>query len=504
MSDVVVGLDLGTSGLKAVAVDAREGLIAVAAHTYPTLREAAGQAEQDPADWTAAVATAVRELAAAAPPDRWRAIGLSAMIPTLVTLDREGHANGPAVTWEDARAEQDGVRLRDALGPTRAYEATGQWIDGRYLLPMFARLCRDEPGRASPTARLAGAKDHLFAWLTGDLVTDPSTAAGFGCLDLAAGRWWEPAVAMAGVALPGRSAPGRPELPRIEPSSFVAPLSSQRAGELDLPEGLPVCLGAADSVAGAVGLGCERPGSVAYVAGTSTVILGLAARPVADPQRRYLVTPMHHDGAWGLEMDLLATGASARWLAELMGLPDEAALHELAAKSVPGADGLTFLPYLGVGEQGALWDPDLRGAIAGMTLAHRRQDVARALLDGIALETRRCLAVLDDAGAATGEIHAGGPAAASAAFRQVLADATGRAVLWTSPAADSPSAIGAARLAADAIGLQLSGPPGDGAERTEPAPNSDRLWLDLWERHERTRSALGARREPGEAGRQAT
>lgn len=138
--DVWVGLDLGTSGLKGVAVGPDGRVLARAASRYPTHRPEPGAAEQDPADWMSAVELVVAQLRGEVEAARWAGIGLSAMLPTLVLADVEGAAVGRAITWEDARAEPQGDVLRERIGAATLYRRTGQWVDGRYLVPMHQRL----------------------------------------------------------------------------------------------------------------------------------------------------------------------------------------------------------------------------------------------------------------------------------------------------------------------------------------------------------------------------
>ncbi|HEY1615962.1 MAG TPA: FGGY family carbohydrate kinase, partial [Streptosporangiaceae bacterium] len=379
-----IGLDLGTSGLKAVALAADGRVLGRAAAAYPTARPQDGACEQDPADWLAAGAAALAQLGSAVPTWRWRGIGLSAMIPTLVTLDAVAEPTGPAITWQDSRADNDGEAFRERFVADRLYRLTGQWVDGRYLLPMFARLVRAEPARAAATATIASAKDYLFGWLTGTIATDPSTAAGYGCYELAAGSWHPPARdAALGAGAPVRPtgrwpalpASPRPALPPVLPSAATRPLRAELASALGCPQ-LPVCLGAADSVLGALGLGVREPGQVAYIAGTSNVIMGVTGELVLDPGHRFLVTPLAEPGRWGVEMDLLATGSAIGWLSGLLGVPDgPAAITALAAGTDPRAAPVV-LPFLSPGEQGALWDPRLHGAITGLTLRHGREHLA--------------------------------------------------------------------------------------------------------------------------------
>ena len=301
-----------------------------------------------------------------------------------------------------------------------------------------------------------------------------------------------------------------------------------------------MCVGAADSALGALGLGARAPGQVAYVAGTSTVILGVAGQPRLDPQHRFLVTPLAEPDLWGQEMDLLATGSALRWLAGLLGTDeegnalDEAGVIGLAAQVDPG-EAPVVLPYLSPGEQGALWDPALSGTVTGLTLGHDRRHLARGLVNGIVLESRRCLDILAAAGQpGSGQPGVGqhgvgqhgvgqhgadllvaGGSAEAAAFRADLADATGRRVIMPSGhGADSAarsadfSALGAAMVAARAAGCPLPGgreasgrpggreasgrPGGPGVPGliTDPDPGRAALWDRLWAEHERSRRAI--------------
>jgi sugar (pentulose or hexulose) kinase len=418
------------------------------------------------------------------------------MIPTLVTLGRRGEPTGPAITWQDSRADDLGDEFRARCGAAELYRLTGQWVDGRYLLPMFGRIADADPGRAAATSAIASAKDYLFGWLTGELATDPSTATGYGCYELETGRWNTAVLAMAG--LQGRPAElanaglphDRPRLPAVRPSATWRPLQAAALARLSCPS-IPVVLGAADSVLGALGLGVREPGQVAYIAGTSTVILGITDRLVLDPGHRFLVTPLAGPGRWGVEMDLLATGGAITWLAGLLGGDlTPAGLVELAAATDPSRAPI-LLPYLSPGEQGALWDPMLRGAIVGLDVSHRREHLARALVNGIILESRRCLAVLDQAGGFDGAVEVAGGSAVGASFRADLADATRRMVSVPRDADTYSSARGAALLAARAVEGDW---PGDAfpaaGPAIEPGESRARLWDELWDAHESARRRL--------------
>jgi sugar (pentulose or hexulose) kinase len=398
------------------------------------------------------------------------------MIPTLVVLDGAGCPVGPAITWEDARAEVEGARLSEAVGARRLYELTGQRVDGRYLLPMVSRVMATSPDNLTDGAFFAGAKDYLFQFLSGDLATDPSTATGYGCFGLDSGDWLGDIVDAMGLA--GET----PRLPPVEPSLMWRPLCPAAALALGLPSGLPVCLGAADSVLGALGCGARNDGDIAYLSGTSTVIIGVSTQPLRDPAGRWLVTPLA-DAAWGLEMDLLSTGSAVAWLAATLGLAAEEDVLGLAL-GVDHAQAPIFLPYLAPGEQGALWDADLSGAIIGLDLGHGPAHLARALLNGIVVESRRCLAALDTV-LPSGDVHLAGRGVVTEPWRSDIADASGRSVRFDGHRAGDHSALGAALVAAQSVdGLSLLPVPTEPGWVAQPAPGRKTVWELLAASHD--------------------
>ncbi len=480
--DVFVGLDLGTSGLKAVALGADGDVIARADARYPTESPAAGAYEQDPRAWARACIEALATVSAAVGESgSIRALGLSAMIPTLVVADRQARPLAPAITWQDSRAESHGARLSDGAGADEIYRLTGQWLDGRYLLPMYLGLLSrtDQHGEI---ALLLGAKDWLLAWLTSEVATDPSTATGVGAYRLDTGQWHQPLLDLAA----DLSGAPLPALPPVVPSETAFPLRREVARECGLPAGIPVCVGGADSVLGAFGLGAA-PGDVAYIAGTSTAIIGIADDWGPDPMHRYIGTPLAGMEGIGMEMDLLATGSSARWLAGLLRLDDENELADLAA-DVPVDEAPTFLPYLAPGEQGALWDPRLTGAVSGLSLSTKPSHMARGLLTGIVVESKRCLEILQEQDI-NGPVLVAGGASNDPRFRTELADACHRVVHAPAQGGTDYSAAGAARIAAIAVGERIARPPSE-QEQIHPDPGRREMWDRVCARHDAIRLAL--------------
>ncbi len=483
---LAIGIDLGTSGVKLVAIDDEGRVVARASRSYPTDRPEPDSAEQRVDAWLAACDEAATELGRLAAPDRWEVIGLSAMLPTLVSLDDSLTSRWPALTWEDGRAEPHGRAIADVIGDDRLYRSTGQRFDGRYLLAMHDRRAR--LGGFENAVWAVGAKDYLFFQLTGALVTDPSTAAGYGAYDLHTQSWDGAVLAAA----------SDPAVPPVVPSSHHRGLLDEPAARWGARAGIPVVVGAADSVLGAYGLDVA-PSAIAYIAGTSNVVLARSSTPRPDADGRYLVTPMADDG-YGLEMDLMSTGSALAWLADLLGVDGGAAAVVDLASTADLETSPLVLPYLSPGEQGALWDPELVGAVEGMTLRTTRGELARGLLAGIVLESRRCIFAIEESGAfgesgttgdggvERGPIAVTGSGGASAVFRQDLADATGRIVTFD-PSERDHSALGAALFAArSALGWNAR-PESAARVTSHPEPARAEIWAARFERHERLRLA---------------
>jgi sugar (pentulose or hexulose) kinase len=462
-SALKLGIDLGTSAVKAAVIDSSGNVLASGESAYPTYSELPGQAEQEPNRWLQGAAMAVGNLDGQLG-SAWRArsvsIGLAGQLPTLVCLD-ESAPLGRAIAWSDNRADVWAAGRLDQERRHQFYRATGMPIDGRYLAPMFQFHWRN---RQASVMRILSAKDFLCFTLTGRAVTDPSTAAGYGVYGIAEGRWDPLLCAFWGLD---------PKLlPDIGAANALAgPLSAAGARLLGLPEGLPVSIGAADSVAGALAMGSMEEGSLSIAMGSSTVIIAAVQCLLLDPAARYLLTPHALDGWYGREMDLLATGTGFSWLCHLLSWSAEQ-FETQVLRSPPGACDVCFSPYLASGEQGVLWNPALRGVIHGLTLQHDPADIARAYLEGVFFEVRRCIEVLEEA--KTAPIHRvvlAGKAAGNAGIMGILANVLGRPV--QSFVHPSPSAIGAAMLAAGE-GIEHSGVLSSQiAGRAEPGATAD-------------------------------
>jgi xylulokinase len=445
---LTLGVDLGTSAVKVVALGIDDTVLGEGAAGFGTDSTLPRQAEQQTADWLRAASRALHALAAdlkgslgAEWAEQVAAIGLTGQLPTLVCLD-DAKPLGAAITWKDGRADAWATTRVDTARRALMYGRTGMPIDGRYLAPM---LQYHFAGRLSRVRTILSAKDYLLSELTGLRLTEPSTAAGFGIYDLRERQFSEDLADFWHVP--------RALLPRIQGANTLAgPLNQAGAALLGLPEGVPVSTGAADSVCASFAMAGldERVVSISF--GSSAVVIGASAAPRLDPAARYLLTPHVNDQWYGREMDLLATGTGYRWLSNLFSWVS-GDIDRYAARSVPGAHGLFFPPYLAGGEQGALWNPRLKGALFGLSLRHSRADIARSFLEGVFFEIKRCIEVLAET-APIDAVMVSGNLVHSARSTQMLADILQRAVGAVPD--KSPAAIGAAMLARRIAGVEVA------------------------------------------------
>jgi len=432
-----LGLDCGTSGLKALLVDENGAAIAGATRSYATDRPHPGWSEQDPDVWRAAMAGAITDLTASAPEAiaALKAIGFSGQMHGTVLTDRSDRPVRPAILHNDGRAHAEAAELADKF-PHLADIVGVKPMPG-FTGPKLLWLARNEPKLRDQIDCVLAPKDYLRLALTGERGTDMSDAAGQWLLDEAARRWSPDAIA-ASAAAPSWA-------PRLnEGSDAIGTLSLRAADEFGLPPGVVVAAGGGDAAVGAVGLGAIAPGEAFISLGTATQLIVATERYLSAPEK--LVHSFAHalPGRWYAMAAMLNGAGALAFASRLLGGAPEA-LEREAAQDYRGPGGLVFLPYLS-GERTPLDDSYARGVIFGMSETTTRADVARAVMEGVALtlaEARDCLAA---AGASIARVGLIGGGAKSALWTRMIAAATGFTVVRMTGGETGP-AYGAARLA---------------------------------------------------------
>ncbi len=385
------GVDVGTSGVKGVAIDPEGSVLARVEEGYPLSTPQPGWAEQDPADWLSATDSVLGQLRSSvgAP----AGIGLSGQMHGLVALDAGGDVLRPAILWNDQRTGAECAEIERTIGLERLISLTGNRALPGFTAPKLLWLRRHEPDVYARIARIALPKDYVRLRLCGEHATDVSDASGTLLLDVAGRRWSEEV--MAALSLDPAW------LPRVLESPSVSAVSA---------DGVPVAAGAGDQAAGAVGVGVDGPGPVSVALGTSGVVFAALEAFAADPAARVHAFCHAVPGAWHAMGVMLSAAGSLRWVRDTIapGVGYDELMREAAAWP-PGTEGLLFLPYL-VGERTPHADPDARGAFTGLSIRHDRGALVRAVLEGVAFGLRDSLDLISELGGnpALGRVSGGG------------------------------------------------------------------------------------------------
>jgi xylulokinase len=432
VTGALVGIDVGTSAVKGLAIDADGVVLAAAEAGYPLSTPRTGWAEQDPSDWWRATESVLDRLRASV--GQPAGIGLSGQMHGLVALDGGDRVLRPAILWNDQRTAVECAEIEATLGLDRLIAFTGNRALPGFTAPKLLWLRRHEPDVFARIARIALPKDYVRLRLCETHATDVSDASGTLLLDVAGRRWSEEM--LAALELDGGV------LPQVLESPVVSGVTA---------DGVPVAAGAGDQAAGALGVGVDRPGPISVVLGTSGVVFSALAAYAADPQARLHAFCHAVPDVWHVMGVMLSAGGSLRWLRDIVapGISYEELVAEAAAWPA-ATEGLVFLPYL-AGERTPHVDPDARGAFVGLSMRHDRGALVRAVLEGVAFGLRDSLDLLTELGGRppVGRVSGGG--ARSELWLEIVASVL--ELPLERVAVDEGAAFGAAILGGVAAGV---------------------------------------------------
>ena len=443
---VVLGIDVSTTATKAVVLDATGTVRAIGTSGYGFEQPQPLWSEQDPRLWWAGARAAIGEGLAAAGGSaaEVEGVGLTGQMHGLVLLDAAGEVLRPAILWNDQRTEAECDAIRATVGPERLVEITGNDALTGFTAPKLAWVRDHEPDVWRRVAHVLLPKDYVRLRLTGGYALDKADGAGTLLFDLAA-RDWSP-VMLDALGIDPSWMP-----PTFEGPDVTGTVTAEAAAATGLRPGTPVMAGGGDQAANAVGVGAVVPGRVALSLGTSGVVFATTDSPLFEPAGRVHAFCHAVPGRWHMMSVMLSAAGSLRWFRD--AIAPEASFDDLvdgAAEVPAGAGGLLFLPYLS-GERSPYPDPHARGAFVGLTLAHDRRHLARAVLEGVAFGLRDGLDLMTAAGMpAPAQIRASGGGTASGLWRQVLADVLHAEIATVSTT--EGAAFGAGLLAAVGAG----------------------------------------------------
>jgi len=444
-----LGLDVGTSGVKAILVSPAGDVTASATVPLSLATPRPGWAEQDPEAWWEASVAAVRRVLEQRPGARVAAVGISGQMHSSVFLDKGGTVIRPALLWCDGRTTAECREIVERAGGEAHLR---EWVCNAALegftLPKVLWLRNHEPAAFARLATVLLAKDFIRLRLTGTVATEPSDASGTLMFDPARVAW--SGAMLAAVELP------RALLPDVGGSADVlGRVTAQAAAVTGLALGTPVVGGGADNACGAAGVGAISPGEAVSSWGTSGTVLAPTAEPRVDPGLRAHTFCHVAPGVWYVMGVVLSAGGAFSWYRDRVARdlatvdqPDVRLVEE-AATVPPGAEGVTFLPYL-QGERTPHRDASLRAAVLGLSLAHSRAHMTRAVLEGVCFALRDCMTILQELGLAPEGLLLTGGGARSAFIRRLQADIFGLPV--TTVNREEGPAYGAALLAAVGAG----------------------------------------------------
>jgi len=452
----LIGIDVGTTGVKTLLIDEGGATIASAFAEYPLHSPYPAWAEQDPEDWWRATCRTIREVLqnSSINPSQLAGVSFSGQMHGSVFLDSNGEVIRPCILWCDQRTAKQCEEIIERVGQERLTELTCNTALAGFTAPKVLWLKEEEPENYARVRWLILPKDYVRYRLTGEILMEVSDAAGTLLFDVKQRRWSYELLEILDI--------DKSILPEwVESIDIAGKITPEAARITGLPEGLPVVAGGADNTCGAIGCGVVVQGRGLVSIGTSGVVFCPVESVKYDPLQRIHSFCHSVPNMWYLMGCMLMAGGSFRWFRDALGdrEVEEAKKHGVdpyellideAKGAPPGSEGLIFLPYL-MGERSPHGDPNARGVFFGLTTRHSKAHLIRAVLEGVIFGLRDSLEVMRELGVEINELRATGGGAKSPFWRQIQADILNAPIL-TVNATEGP-AFGAALIAGVGVGL---------------------------------------------------
>lgn len=443
-----LGIDIGTSGAKVLALAEDGSVAAIAQQEYPLSTPQPLWAEQDPQMWWDAVQNCIGKVLLQIPAADIAAVGLTGQMHGLVMLDKNGEVLRPAILWCDQRTASQCAEITESVGAETLIAETCNPVLTGFTTPKILWVRQHEPRIYEQTATMLLPKDYIRWKLCGEFATEVSDASGTSLLNVPQ-RCWSAKV-LSALEIDANLLP-----PVYESQEISGAINAAGARATGLLAGTPVVGGAGDQAAGAVGNGIVQSGIISVATGTSGVVFAASDAPLVDPALRVHTFCHAVPGKWHVMGVMLAAGGSLRWYrdtfcheeiaaAQNAGIDPYERITQNAASAPIGCEGLIFLPYLS-GERTPHPDPAARGAFIGLTLRHTKAHIARSVLEGVTFGLRDSLEILRDMNIAPDNVRLSGGGAKSTFWRQMQADVFGCNA--TTVQSDEGPALGAAVLA---------------------------------------------------------
>jgi len=415
MARCFIGVDVSTTASKALAVDERGQVVAIASRPHDLSTPRPLWSEQSPQQWWEASSAAIRAVVEQVGAENVAAVGLTGQMHGLTTLDAKGEIVRPAMLWNDQRSGPQCAAITEKVGAHKLFQVTGSLMLPGFTAPKLAWLRDNEPESYKRIAHILLPKDYLRYRLSGAFVTDVADGSGMGLMDIGKRAWSDEMIAA--FDFPRAWLPALCESPEV-----CAHVNEAGSAATGLKVGTPIVGGAGDQPAGAVGGGITKPGMTSLTVGTSGVVFTSADHYAPEPEGRLHTFCHAIPGAWFYMGVMLSAAGSLRWLHDTL-TPDRSyeQLSEMAGSVPPGSQGLLFMPYL-TGERHPHPDPMTRGGFVGLTIQHELPHMVRAVMEGVAFGMRDLLELLKAQGTLPVSAAVSGGAANSPVWSQLLAD----------------------------------------------------------------------------------
>lgn len=453
VSEVLLGIDIGTSACKVAAFDSNGTVMAQANENYPVYYPKPGWAEQNPADWWASVCKAIHSiLDKGVNASDIIGIGIDGQSWSAIAVDKNGEVLSNTPIWMDTRANGICEHMKSVCGEQRLFETNGNPVQPMYTMPKVLWYKENWPQVYRQACKILQSNSFIAYRLTGALTQEPSQGYGWNCYNMERGEWDMDLCAELGVE------PGL--LPDIVPChAVVGRVTKQAAQQTGLMEGIPVVAGGLDAACGTLGAGVVHAGEAQEQGGQAGGMSICMDRCRAD--KRLILGTHVVEGLWLLQGGTMGGGGAVNWFekefcateradAKANATSPFAEMDKGAAGVLAGSEGLVFLPYM-AGERSPIWDSNAKGVFYGIDFSKTRSHFARAVMEGVAYSLRHNLEAADEAGAHAELLCAMGGAANSRLWMQIKSDVTGRRIVV--PSSDTATALGAALLAGVGTGM---------------------------------------------------
>ncbi|MDR2490462.1 MAG: hypothetical protein LBD20_03560 [Spirochaetaceae bacterium] len=447
----IIALDIGTSGTRAIIYNAKGEAMAAFSHEYHSVFPQAGWVEQDPDSWKRAAVDVLFRTADFMKDRSLKASGIAvtSQRSSLIPMDASGTALRYAVMWQDKRTIQQCEDLKSTYGMENLYKITGLRVNPYFVLPKILWFRQNEPGLYGKAHKMLGVQDYVVHCMTGCYATDYTQAGRTMLFNISEFHWEEALLRLAGLT--------EENLPRLlPPGSIAGHLNAEFAALTSLPKGLPVVISGGDQQNAAAALGVTEPGIAEANTGTGSFVLAYADFAHFDPSCRVLVQASAIAGKWVMEAGIFNTGSVYRWFKEQF-YPELAGdakpyikMDEEAAGAGPGSHGVLLMPHF-EGSAAPYWNPLAKGMFFNLSLASKRGDLARAILEGIAMEVKGCLELIEEVSGKITAVNVAGGMVKSDLFCRIQSGFYDRPVIRRKNS--EASSLGAAMVAAPALGL---------------------------------------------------